>query len=127
MPANCRYKIKFSIALVGILTLLFFIDFNAINLIYRNRTSKWSKLNNLSSECDCRKNEDILLKRKNSGLYTVTSTLNNSNYVVKEAELDELVCGVYDTLRRGRHQKVIGYSLYGKEDLYTGSLTSRES
>jgi hypothetical protein len=98
-----------------------------INLNYKSTTSKWPKPDNLSSKCECRTNEDIYLKRQNSGLYAVTSTLNNSNYNAIEAELDELVCGVYETLRRGRHQKVIGYSLYGKEHLYTGSLTSRKS
>ena len=60
-----------------------------------------------------------------SDLYEVSPTWNNSKYTVKEQELDELVCGVYETLRRGRHQKVIGYSLYGKEKLYTGCLESK--
>jgi len=127
MSASCSCWKRFSFVLLGLLTLLYFIDFEAINLGERNKTSTWPKLKHLSSKCGCRKNEDIFLNRQNSGLFAVTSTLNNYNYTVKEAELDELVCGVYETLRRGHHQKVIGYSLYGKENLYTGSLTSRES
>jgi len=118
---------RFSIVILGLLTILYFIDFKVINLGDRNTISTWLKFDHLVSKCDCRKNEDIFLKRQNFGLYSVTSTLNNSNYTVKESELNELVCGVYETLRRGRNQKVIGYSLYGKENLYTGSLKSRKS
>jgi len=127
MFANCRYGSKFSIVLVCLLTLLYFFDFETINLGDIKKTSTRRKLNHLSSKCDCRKNEDIILNRQNPDFYTVTSTLNNSKYNVKETELDELVCGVYETLRRGRRQKVIGYSLYGKENLYTGSLKSKKS
>ena len=128
MLANLRFRRRFLIVLVGLLTLLYFFDFKkSINLADKNKTSKWPKRNYLSSKCDCRKNEDILLLRHNSGLYAVTSTLKNSNYNVKEAELDELVCGLYETLRRGRHQKVIGYSLYGKEDINTRYLQSKKS
>jgi len=126
MSASYSCWKRFSIVILGLLTLLYFIDFEAINLGDRNKTSTWPKFNHLVSKCDCRKNEEIFLKRQNFGLYAVTSTLNNSNYTVKESELNELVCGVYETLRRGRNQKVIGYSLYGKENLYTGSLTSRK-
>jgi hypothetical protein len=127
MFANCRYGSKFSIVLVGLLTLLYFFDFETINLGDINKTSTRHTVNHLSSKCDCRKNEEIFLNRQNPDFYAVTSTLNNSKYNVKETELDELVCGVYETLRRGRHQKVIGYSLYGKENLYTGSLKSKKS
>jgi len=119
MSASCSCWKRFSIVILGLLTLLYFIDFEAINLGERNKISTRLKLNHLFSKCDCRKNEIIFVNRQNSGLFAVTSTLNNYNYTVKEAELDELVCGVYETLRRGRHQKLIGYSLYGKENFYT--------
>ena len=84
----------------------------------------------LFSKCDCRRNDHIFVNKQiasdNSDLYEVTTTFNSSSYTVKETELDELVCGAYETLRRGRHQKVIGYSLYGKEWRYTGFLKSRK-
>jgi len=76
------------------------LDEREINLGERERKSKSLKLNLFSSECDCRKNEVIFLNRQNTGFYEVTCTLNNSNYTVKVAGLDGLVCGVYETLRR---------------------------
>ncbi len=81
-----------------------------------------------SSKCECRRGDLIFLNYKqDSDLYEVTSTLKNLAYSVEETELDELTCGVYETLRRGRGQKVIGFSLYGKERLYTEYLTSKEN
>ncbi len=38
--------------------------------------------------------------------------------MAEKEELDELTCGTYETLRRGLNQKVIGYSLYGKNEFY---------
>ncbi len=80
------------------------------------------------TNCGCRKNDLVFLNIKNStNLYEVSSRMNNLSYIVKENELDELVCGVYETLRRGRHQKVIGYSLYGKNSRYSSALKSTNS
>ncbi len=79
------------------------------------------------TNCDCRKNDLVFLNKQKTNLYEVSSSMNNSNYIVKENELDELVCGVYETLRRGRHQKVIGYSLYGKNRHYSLALKSTNS
>ena len=144
---------KFTFLIVGLLTLLFFVDFGTLSLNTKNmgRIIKSISSQNtieskykLFSKCECRRNETVMLSKKslnkrsnknqsneykisneNSDLYEVTSTLNSfNNYIVKEQELDELICGVYETLRRGRHQKVIGYSLYGKEKFYSGYLES---
>ena len=83
-----------------------------------------SNSNKISNKSQTKENE---ISKEESGLYEFDSSLKNVNYIVKERELDDLVCGVYETLRRGRHQKVIGYSLYGKENSYTGSLKSKNT
>ena len=139
-----RLCLKFTIVIgVGLLALLFFVDFETISLNTENLGSIIKSISSqntkkLVSKCECRRNELIIFSKKSlnkssninqsndkSDLYEVSPTWNNSKYTVKEQELDELVCGVYETLRRGRHQKVIGYSLYGKEKLYTGCLESK--
>jgi len=97
-------------------------------MIFDKKSSKMP-VYQFHSKCGCRKNENITVYKqnviKNSTLYDVVSTLNSFYYTVKEDQLDDLVCGAYETLRRGRHQKVIGYSLYGTNDFYTEYLTSK--
>jgi hypothetical protein len=128
-----QYKIGVLIFLS--LTFFYFIPFKTIKsnaafkgLIFDKKSSK-IPVYQFHSKCDCRKNENITLYKQNvienSTLYDVVSTLNNFYYTVKEDQLDDLVCGAYETLRRGHHQKVIGYSLYGTNDFYTEYLTSK--
>ena len=133
-----RLRGKFTIAIAGLLTLLYLINFKEIN--YDNRylgrifgaisSQNTHNINyEYSSKCECRRNEKIsILNQQNFSKksYQVRSTQNNLKYTVKGQEIDELVCGVYETLRRGRHQKVIGYSLYGKLNQYTRPLKSRK-
>jgi len=128
-----QYKI--AVLILSSLTFFYFIQFDTIKstTAFKRRIfdKKSSKLPvyEFHSKCGCRKNENITLYKhnviENSSLYDVISTLNNFYYTVKEDELDDLVCGTYETLRRGRHQKVIGYSLYGTNDFYTKYLTSK--
>ena len=143
MFAGFRSRRILAIVIAGLLTLLYFIYFKAIDLhssnivkIFeaissQNIGKKYSNYNKYKyfSNCNCRRNDHISIVKEqtsseNSDLYVVRSILNNTNYIVKETELDELVCGVYETLRRGRHQKVIGYSIFGKNSRYTIALKS---
>jgi hypothetical protein len=117
----------FLVVAVVSLAFLYIYDFDTIN---SNTVHAGKAIKNVlsqkpgyqySSKCDCRRGDLISLNYKqDSDLYEVTSTLKNLT------ELDELTCGVYETLRRGRGQKVIGFSLYGKEKLYTEYLTSKK-
>jgi len=136
---------KAAIVIAGLLTLLYLIDFEKISFSDKERNTLDFKYK-FFSKCECRRNESFILSQSNlnkisnksqaneneisagkSGLYEFISSLKNFKYIVKEQELDDLVCGVFETLRRGRHQKVIGYSLYGKENAYTGSLKSKNT
>ncbi len=124
----------FLVVAVVSLAFLYIYDFDTVNSntvyfgkIIKNVTSQKPGYQ-YSSKCECRRGELIFLNyNQDSDLYEVTSTLKNLTYSVEESELDELTCGVYETLRRGRGQKVIGFSLYGKEKLYTEYLTSIEN
>ncbi len=138
---------KSAIFIAGLLTLLYLIDFEKIGLNTSDKERNTPDFKHkFFSKCECRRNESFILSNSNlnkisnksqtkeneiskeeSGLYEFDSSLKNVNYIVKERELNDLVCGVYETLRRGRHQKVIGYSLYGKENSYTGSLKSKNT
>ena len=140
MFAGFRSRRILAIVIAGLLTFIYFkaIDLHSSNtvkifeaILSQNIGNKFSNNNNYKyfSNCNCRRNDHISIVKEqtsseNSDLYVVRSTLNNTNYIVKETELDELVCGVYETLRRGRHQKVIGYSIFGKNSRYTIALKS---
>ena len=71
----------------------------------------------LKSECECRRNEKITLKQTDS--YTEIDIQNTDvNYDVENDYLENITCDLYNVLRRGKKQKVIGFSLYGKNKLY---------
>ena len=71
----------------------------------------------LESECECRRNEKITLKQTDS--YTEIDIQNTDvNYDVENDYLENITCDLYNVLRRGKKQKVIGFSLYGKNKLY---------
>jgi len=97
---------KIAIVTVVSLNILHIYYFDALSvemvvLTQKNRGQFFSK-------CDCRKNDHIFVKKQissdTSDLYEVFSTFANLNYTVKETELDELVCGVYETLRTSMRQ-----------------------
>lgn len=81
----------------------------------------------LESECSCRKNEKIIVsKYANRSDIEVLSTKNNISYWVDENELNHINCNLFNTLRRGKKQKVISYSLYGKKKYYYDLLLCKK-
>ncbi len=128
MFANRCFRKILKIVIAGLLTLFYFIGFEPNDLLIRNKEDPTKNFKQYMPKCDCQKNDLIFVNKQNSidkpGWYEVTSTFTDKNYIVKETELDELVCGIYETLRRGRHQKVIGYSIYGANTRYTLALKS---
>ena len=55
--------------------------------------------------------------------YNIKIVNNNETFVkltynMSKEDHDRVNCDLYNTLRRGKNQKVIGYSLYGKERRY---------
>ncbi|CAF0887630.1 unnamed protein product [Brachionus calyciflorus] len=69
----------------------------------------------LTSDCECKRNEFVELYQKLNGNYLVrfkqaTYELDPNKHV--------FTCDLYNTLKRGPNQKVISYSLYGKDERY---------
>lgn len=75
------------------------------------------------SECSCR-NNDFILVEKNDKVYNIKNRNNNIMYSLTKTEFEKLhfTCDLYKTLKRGKSQKVIGYSLYGTDPLYYNYL-----
>lgn len=92
----------------------------------------------LHSECPCRKSK-LYLEQLNSSHFSVSSRPFNDQrwaslfyktdtgfeYKVSVDELYRTNCNLYNTLRHGRSQKVIGLSLYGIYKRYYYHLESR--
>jgi hypothetical protein len=78
----------------------------------------------LSSNCACRKHEQIILiKKPNGGPFTVLLSDSRKGNIRTLYSMNEqafqkatFTCDLYKTLRRGPHQQVIGFSLYGTDE-----------
>jgi hypothetical protein len=104
----------------------------------------------LRSHCSCKKHEEIILTRHNqSGMLNVHLRNHRKNslkklYSLNQTEYDKMrfTCNLYSVLKRGKHQRVIGFSLFGRSrnyyyynrlktiskqisELYSGKWTSR--
>jgi hypothetical protein len=79
----------------------------------------------LTSKCPCR-SEKIIVEEYNT--YYNVKILNSYQTIVKltynlsKEEYNSINCDLYNVLRRGKNQKVIGYSLYGKERRYYNQI-----
>lgn len=120
-----RTKRKLLIVLISIFTIykyLFSLSFTRARetstLIHEPKATLLGRTV-LESECSCRMNEKIIVSRyANRSDIQVLSTKNNISYWATENELNHINCNLFNTLRRGRKQKVIAYSLYGKRQYY---------
>ena len=115
------------------LVLSFIVGITIIYLIFNQKRTNAYNINNfnenngilsLKSECSCKQNEIILIVNNTSNYIQSYSTLTHKSYTVAQSELNNFSCEMFNTLRRGRDQKVIGLTLYGKKDLYYDYLKS---
>lgn len=110
------------------------LDINLDGLYKQEFTNDYSKLyfyRKFSSRCKCSRHDEIVLF-KNSALdyyfyVNLTNKLNGVSqnlYKISNKELKnfKITCDPYKVLRRGKSQKVISYSLYGKEPIYYNKL-----
>jgi len=79
------------------------------------------------SNCECRKDEKIILEENNDNtlsVFLVKNYMKTNLYNLNKTEYNELLltCNKYSSLRRGKHQKVISYTLFGKNGLYYDKL-----
>ena len=79
------------------------------------------------SICECKKDEIVHLKVNDEDVYSVYLSYNNKTDFLYNLTLDEvsnfnITCDLYNVLKRGKQQKVIGYSLYGTNLFYYNKL-----
>ncbi len=69
------------------------------------------------------KNENITIAKTNESFFEVYSTLKKSWYSVTENEINHITCDIFQQLRRGKNQKVLGFALFGKDERYYKHLS----
>lgn len=80
------------------------------------------------SQCECKREEQIVLHKYKSHFVvkTYNSTQNSSKFLYKikhnEFKRLNLTCGMYNSLRRGKSQKILGFSLYGNNTFFYEKL-----
>ncbi|CAF0859647.1 unnamed protein product [Brachionus calyciflorus] len=79
-------------------------------------TYKYKNVKVLEHECACFKDEKIHLIDRNNGKFLVK--INEKSYPINMQQNPILTCNLYKSLKRGPNQKVIAYSLYGKNIRY---------
>lgn len=72
------------------------------------------------SQCDCFKHNNIFANEyENESLLEIVSTLSNTYpYRVSKSYMRSATCDLYNTLKRGKNQKIISLSLYGRNEFY---------
>lgn len=146
MNKNCQLRVKFSIILV--LVGFLFID---VYNVYLSETTDGSKsttrleqetlsdqpssddqeILSLQSECQCRKHQvvSVLKNKKRStvsvNLFNTDTSTNKMIFRMTERGFNSarFLCDPYKVLRRGLGQKVIAFSLYGRDKAYYNKLT----
>jgi hypothetical protein len=81
---------------------------------------------NSTNNCKCRSEKVYFSKNDNSAdVYSTNNKKSNLLYQLNSNDIQNLQfvnCDLYNVLRRGPNQKVIGYSLYGSNKLYYKNL-----
>ncbi len=83
------------------------------------------------SPCNCKKKYNIVLHKCENDDYSVNQVNTQSgkmrhlyNISAQEFNSISLTCNLYNALRRGKSQKVIGFSLYGNDPFYYKKLAN---
>ncbi len=127
-------KLMRNIFLIIIFSFLYTIIFIKYDLIILSKIGIYHKIetdnNNIIdsnkefiSNCNCTKNDKIKLIKHETAQYTIY--LNDNYYynlTLHELHSSIFTCDLYKTFLRGKHQKVISYSLYGTNQFYYKNL-----
>jgi hypothetical protein len=78
----------------------------------------------IKHNCNCNRPDVHIYKYHRDDEYYLVEYSSNIKYKITNYEFDKLnfTCNFYNVLRRGRAQRVLGYSLYGKNDFYYHKL-----
>ena len=136
-----EFKKKLLLIFVLLLVCVTYIQFGSLNrLILKNNAYEYlrsifqngsandsNEIVYFESECACKR--DKILQMHKHADYTALHLMRNPNeasflYAISNKELADsvLTCDLYNTLRRGKSQKVISYSLYNKNRFYYDKL-----
>jgi hypothetical protein len=123
------YKInRLAFCFILILIYCFFSSY-LFNLYLKNIT-KTESYYRFKSPCHCKNRLDILLEKYDDDyLISESDSVTGKKrylYSISEKEFENLnlTCDLYNVLRRGRSQKVIGFSLYGNNPFYYKKLVN---
>ena len=82
----------------------------------------------LNSNCDCKKDKNIAIYKYENyyavKMYNTDKDSAKELYTISKDEFEKsnFTCDLYNVLRRGKSQKVLGFSLYGKNRFYYNKL-----
>jgi hypothetical protein len=104
--------------LLSIALIVLFVNYDFISLYKTN-------LKIFKSECECKKDTKIILMNQNEKSYeirVVKLEKTIKTYFIENIDSLKLKCNTFSSLKRGKNQKVIGFSLYGKNKRYYNYL-----
>jgi len=115
---------------IFILTIISIITLNNQTIIDNIMKSFWSRkyYEVYQSSCWCRNNELIVVEEIDNTYLGVNSVKNHifrtRLFNISKIEFNQsiLTCNIFSTLRRGKHQKVLSYTLFGKNKFYYDKL-----
>jgi hypothetical protein len=114
---------------LSICLVLSFILYETLNRfrVYRIKPilDKNSKYRSFESQCECKRFENIILHFANLSISIKNAATNKfSQYSLSKQQHFNMnfTCNPYNEFKRGPHQKVISYSLYGKDASYYKQL-----
>ena len=128
---NLRHKCSLIICVLAASSYIYIylLDYSDIflnKIISLNQSKAYSYI--FESNCDCQKFEQIALIKHESHFTVVSINKNdkstNKLYDITFDEFRELnfTCNLYDTFRRGKSQKILSYTLFGKRYFYYDKL-----
>jgi hypothetical protein len=124
-----RRRVLLSIKLLAFLVFLIYIfsfDSNIDEYIVNRQTDESPNRLVLKSNCKCRRNERVIIEKSTSKVKIFLKNKTSSSIVFNKL-LDDFYglrfgCDLFNVLRRGASQKVLAYSLYGKQVRYYTKL-----
>jgi hypothetical protein len=120
-------KYRFLILIFIILFLNYFFDLGTIvdkiELNNKNLVQTQIQIQKINLNCSCKSSKDIVFIRKTDKFWFVYVRSNGKikkyfKLSRKEFPLENITCDLFNVLRHGPNQKVLGYSLYGTNKGY---------
>jgi len=93
-----------------------------------NKIDEYSILDSdVNLECECKRKNLVILTSLNKSHYKVDQLSEKTKKILKTYFIEKrqkIMCNKLSWLRRGNNQKIVSYSLYGKNPIYLSQLAS---